>query len=362
MVIASKAAMIVLSCLAVAAGGTAIVYYGTNIGRAPVETKREAKAEAGSMAKPEAKADVKPVARSEAPKAEAKTETKTEAKADNKADSKPEASAPGNPKVASAASDAPVAAAPPKSGNSVVAALGEAKKALADIPSAPPKPVAEDAGPRFDVARVDEDGEAVIAGRAAPGARVELLRDGEKHDTATADASGLFVMTPPKLPPGNYKLTLKSTAPDGAVAQSKAEVPVALNAPVAPARIDLAKAKGPTKEAAKEAKEATKEAAKDQPKEPAVAKEAAKDESPTGTLALAAAPSTEKGPLRPKADTGSLAASRVVTRGDSLWMISRRTYGDGAAYALIYNANRDKIHDPDRIYPGQTFVLPRKGR
>ena len=67
MVIASKAVMIVLSCLAVAAGGTAIVYYGTNIGRAPVETKREAKAEAGSMARPEAKADVKPVARSEAP-------------------------------------------------------------------------------------------------------------------------------------------------------------------------------------------------------------------------------------------------------------------------------------------------------
>jgi nucleoid-associated protein YgaU len=360
MVIASKAVMIVLSCLAVAAGGTAIVYYGTNIGRAPVETKREAKAEAGSMARPEAKADVKPVARSEAPKAEAKTETrtetKTEAKADNRADNKPEASAPRNPKVASAAPDAPVAAAPPKSGNSVVAALGEAKNALADLPSAPPKPVAEDSGPRFDVARVAEDGEAVIAGRAAPGARVELLRDGEKHDTATADASGLFVMTPPKLPPGNYKLTLKSTAPDGAVAQSKAEVPVALNAPVAPARTDLAKAKGPAKEATKDA------AAKDQPKEPAAAKETAKDESPTGTLALAAAPSTEKGPLRPKADTGSLTASRVVTRGDSLWMISRRTYGDGAAYALIYNANRDKIHDPDRIYPGQTFVLPRKGR
>ena len=61
-------------------------------------------------------------------------------------------------------------------------------------------------------------------------------------------------------------------------------------------------------------------------------------------------------------DAGSIPASRVVTRGDSLWLISRRTYGDGLSYALIYNANRDKIHDPDRIYPGQTFVLPRKAR
>ncbi|MBR0824570.1 LysM peptidoglycan-binding domain-containing protein [Bradyrhizobium manausense] len=332
MVIASKAVIGALSCLAVAAGGTAFVYYGTDIGRAPVDTKREAKAEAGSMAK----AEVKPVA---------KAETKTEAKVDTK----PDASTPRNPQIASAAPDAPVAAQPPKSGSAAVAALGEAKSALADLPAAAPPPVAEDSGPRFDVARVDEDGEAVIAGRAAPGARVDLLRDGEKHDTVTADASGLFVMTPPKLPPGNYKLTLKSTAPDGAVAQSKAGVPVALNAPPAPGRADLAKAaQGPAKQAAKET---TKEST------------AAKDESPTGALALAAAPPAEKGPLRAKIDsTGSTASSRVVSRGDSLWMISRRTYGDGAAYALIYNANRDKIHDPDRIYPGQTFVLPRKGR
>lgn len=329
MVIASKAAMIALSCLAVAAGGTAIVYYGTNIGRAPVETRREAKieakTEAGSMVKPEAK---------------------TEARVD----AKPDAGAPRNTQIASASPDTPVA--PPKAGSTLATALGEAKTALADLPPAQSRPVAEDAGPRFDVARVDEDGEAVIAGRAAPGARVDLLRDGEKHDTVTADASGLFVMTPPKLPPGNYKLTLKSTAPDGAVAQSKADVPVALNAPAAPARADLAKAaRGPAKDAAKDvAKDAAKEQA------------TAKDDSPTGALALAAAPPAEKGPLRPKADTGSLAGSRIVTRGDSLWMISRRTYGDGAAYALIYNANRDKISDPDRIYPGQTFVLPRKGR
>lgn len=334
MVIASKTVIVALSCLAVAAGGTAIVYYGTDIGRAPVDTKREAKAEAGSRAKPE-------VNKPEVNKPEVRAEAKADAKVDAKVDAKPDASTPRNPQVASAAPDTPIAAPPPKSGNSLVAALGEAKSALGDLPTAPPAPVAEDSGPRFDVARVDENGEAVIAGRAAPGARVELLRDGEKHDTVTADASGLFVMTPPKLPPGNYKLTLKSTAPDGAIAQSKAGVPVALNAPPAPVRADLAKAtKEPTKEPA-----------------------AAKNETPTGALALAAAPPVEKGPLRPKADaTGSTAGSRVVSRGDSLWMISRRTYGDGAAYALIYNANRDKIHDPDRIYPGQTFVLPRKGR
>lgn len=50
----------------------------------------------------------------------------------------------------------------------------------------------------------------------------------------------------------------------------------------------------------------------------------------------------------------------TVTRGDSLWRISRLTYGEGTRYALVYRANRDRIRNPDRIYPGQVFVLPLK--
>ena len=38
----------------------------------------------------------------------------------------------------------------------------------------------------------------------------------------------------------------------------------------------------------------------------------------------------------------------------------RAAYGDGSHYAVIFNANRDKIHNPNLIYPGQTFVLPQK--
>ncbi len=50
-----------------------------------------------------------------------------------------------------------------------------------------------------------------------------------------------------------------------------------------------------------------------------------------------------------------------VQPGNSLWRIARRTYGGGVRYTLIYEANRDQIRDPDLIYPGQVFVLP-KGR
>ncbi|WP_293868558.1 LysM peptidoglycan-binding domain-containing protein, partial [uncultured Alsobacter sp.] len=50
--------------------------------------------------------------------------------------------------------------------------------------------------------------------------------------------------------------------------------------------------------------------------------------------------------------------STMVSRGDSLWRISRRVYGKGVRYTVIYEANQQQIRDPRRIYPGQMFVLP----
>ncbi len=48
----------------------------------------------------------------------------------------------------------------------------------------------------------------------------------------------------------------------------------------------------------------------------------------------------------------------VVQPGQSLWRIARARYGKGAQYIVIYEANRDAIRDPARIYPGQIFDLP----
>jgi nucleoid-associated protein YgaU len=59
------------------------------------------------------------------------------------------------------------------------------------------------------------------------------------------------------------------------------------------------------------------------------------------------------------AETGG---SRVVSRGDSLWALSRLAYGDGNRYAVIFNANREKIRNPNLIYPGQTVVMPQKAQ
>ena len=51
-------------------------------------------------------------------------------------------------------------------------------------------------------------------------------------------------------------------------------------------------------------------------------------------------------------------ATTTVSRGDSLWRLSRLTYGTGTRYAVIYKANREQIRNPNLIHPGQIFVLP----
>ena len=48
----------------------------------------------------------------------------------------------------------------------------------------------------------------------------------------------------------------------------------------------------------------------------------------------------------------------TVQPGNTLWAIARKRYGDGLLYVRVFEANRDKIRNPDLIYPGQLFDLP----
>lgn len=285
-----------------------------------------------------------------AAKPEAEIELKTEPKSDE-------------PKLAAAAPSASSAPADaPKAG-----ALAETQKqvtALADIAPAKPQPAVADAGPRFDVARVDDHGEAaVIAGQAAPGAKVELLRDGQPLDSVVADASGQFVMTPPKLPAGSYELALRARAPDGTIMQSSRTMPVTIaEAAPPPVRVTAA-AKPPEKPDGKSDVVASLPAPRlastsaARPKLMGTPRPRAMARMPAGATVASASPA-EVFNTAP-AEAGG---SRVIARGDSLWALSRLAYGDGNRYAVIFNANREKIHNPNLIYPGQTVVLPQRAR
>lgn len=120
---------------------------------------------------------------------------------------------------AAPASTPPASASPPP-------AVVASRPAPAVAPPASPLPVSPTAAaPSFDVVRVAPNGNAVLAGRAAPGARV-TVKDGDKDlGTATADGRGEWVLVPSApLKPGGRTLSLGAKLGDGPIVVSEREV------------------------------------------------------------------------------------------------------------------------------------------
>jgi nucleoid-associated protein YgaU len=270
------------------------------------------------------------------------------------------------PPVETRAATAAPAVSPPASGaqdegSAALATTQAEANAMAAAPAVSPRsPDTDESVPVFDIARIERTGDAVIAGRAAPGAIVELLRNGERHDRAVADQSGQFVMVPPRLPPGDYELTLRAKQPDGKQATSKQSVVVALADVESSSGTVRSRAEVPfnvpeTAGANRSVLDQT--VGSSQTHQPSQRQEIAASQLPHAT---AAALLSDGG--SPSAAVAPKIATTVVSPGDSLWRISRVTYGAGMRYAVVYKANRDQIRNPDRIYPGQIFVLPMKAR
>ncbi|GJJ79916.1 peptidoglycan-binding protein LysM [Pasteurella canis] len=49
----------------------------------------------------------------------------------------------------------------------------------------------------------------------------------------------------------------------------------------------------------------------------------------------------------------------VIQKGDTLWKIAEKTYGNGTKYTAIVEANKEVIKDADKIFPGQKIRLPK---
>ena len=242
----------------------------------------------------------------------------------------------------------------------VAAAQAKANAVAAALAGPPIPPDSGDGVPAFDIARIEPTGEAVIAGRATPGATVELLRNGELHDRAVADQSGQFVMVPPRFPSGTYDLTLRSKQPDGKQATSKQSVAVAIKP--GPADRPVVALMTPGKPTV-----VLSQPSAPKPMAGAVVVESVEIE-PGGKFHAsrrARQPHLAAVVATVLPDGGSPSnivlpkiATTTVSRGDSLWRLSRLRYGVGTRYAVIYKANREQIRNPNLIHPGQIFVLP----
>lgn len=61
-----------------------------------------------------------------------------------------------------------------------------------------------------------------------------------------------------------------------------------------------------------------------------------------------------------KADRSDIHGMYTVKSGDSLSKIAKVHLDDGNRYMDIFNANKDKLKDPNMIHPGQVLVIPNR--
>jgi len=77
------------------------------------------------------------------------------------------------------------------------------------------------------------------------------------------------------------------------------------------------------------------------------------------TTEPASTPVAESVPEAPKSVTPGHYRVRIYQEnGDCLWRIAEKVYGDRSKWRLIYLANRDIIHDPNKIYPKMKLKIP----
>lgn len=63
-------------------------------------------------------------------------------------------------------------------------------------------------------------------------------------------------------------------------------------------------------------------------------------------------------PIIPQGTNPKSNGTHIVVSGDTLWGIAKKYYGNGSLYSKIINANKDKIKNPNLIYPGQRLMIP----
>jgi nucleoid-associated protein YgaU len=201
-----------------------------------------------------------------------------------------------------------------------------------------------------------------FGGRGTAGNFIRLYLDNAPlGDPATVGADGTWKLTQTGIDPKVY--TLRADEVDGAgKVASRYETPFKRETPEALAaasgeKVASAETQAPAADTAATAPATTAQTT-------APADGTATDTAAVDTTAQASTEtSTTASTTTEAADatqTTAQAASVTVTvqPGFTLWGIAKRQFGDGILYVQVYEANKDKIKDPDLIYPGQVFTLP----
>ncbi|MEM6382525.1 MAG: LysM peptidoglycan-binding domain-containing protein [Pseudomonadota bacterium] len=222
------------------------------------------------------------------------------------------------------------------------------------------------APPTVVVDAIELEGQRIwIAGGAEPGTTIRLYQDNALLGETVVGPQGRYLFEG-ELAPGGDTVTIRADAlaPASADVVARALVPFRMPqgreprdeiaASSVPQDPDEPSTPEPTLASVDPEASSTNEA-------PAADAEVAGQNAPLETAVVAqpsAAPVTTLVP-QPSGRISVLDTGRVIIRrGDNLWAISRRVFGQGIRYTTIYDANRGQIEDPALIFPGQVFDLP----
>ena len=189
-------------------------------------------------------------------------------------------------------------------------------------------------GIALDVISYTSQGDVLLQGRATVAANVLIYLDNAPVTSALVGADGLWSTGLPGVAPGIYTLRLDEVDAAGKVL-SRIETPFKRED-----RNEVA------------AIAAASEPAATTPAMPERSSSSGAMPQVTGDQTAAVTQANADGPAP--------ATVRVVTvqPGNTLWAIARESYGEGPLFVRVFEANRDRIRDPDLIYPGQIFEIP----
>ncbi len=225
------------------------------------------------------------------------------------------------------------------------------------------------------------DGAVQLGGRGVGAAFVRLYLDGAEAATAQVAPDGQWAAVLADVAPGIYTLRADQIGTDGKVT-SRFETPFkreTLEALAAAATAEtavpatVATATAATETATPET--AAPEAAPSEPvamADPAPMAAAAPVAEATTSVqtgaapvepaatapAVIGAPAPDAVPAQASPAVRPAAVTVTVQPGFTLWGIAQERFGDGVLYVQVFEANKDKIKDPDLIYPGQIFTMP----
>ena len=308
---------------------------------------------------------------SESPDTAAETDTETEADTETETDTEIETGT----ETASTDVASPEAKAD-KAPATVILADEDGVRVLQDGAPSAAKPAVT-----IDTISYSSNGDVILGGRGQAGNFVRIYLDNQFLATSKIAADGYWALELSDIEPGIYTLRVDELNAAGDVV-SRAETPFKREAAEELAELMAAgteteepSAEGPSESAAEtqvvdaEALASVEPEAADDPQpEEVVTQEEVNVQAEVAELNPQGEQSSDGGSLAVEgqpADTASVLRTpskkfrvRTVQPGSTLWAIAKESYGAGIEYFKVFEANKERIRDPDLIYPGQVFEIP----